>query len=80
MTKNKTNYASALRVLAGTDVVAHDRRKADAHPVDFTTTIRAKEYVLRPAYGISHVMHTRLEGLATLVEFVDGMPEYHFAK
>lgn len=73
-----TNVQKALDLLQGKTVVAHDRRKTDAHPIDFTQYRYKGSRVLAPSYGISNTMHSNLAKLADEVKFVDGMPRYCF--
>lgn len=78
MTTSKLNQA--LAILSGTTVIAHDRRKGDAIAIDHTKRTVKGVVVVRPSYGISNALQLALGKLASKVEFVDGMPQYHFAK
>lgn len=75
-----SNLQQALAILKGTSVIAHDRRAADAFAVDFTKRQFQGMIVLRPSYGISNTMQKALTKLAVKVNFVGGMPSYHFTK
>lgn len=75
---NKTNIQKALSILKGQTVVAHDRRKGDAHAIPFKEFRTKTTRVFNPLYGISHSMFTELKRLADKVTFVDGMPRFHY--
>ena len=77
MTKNQ-NLKSALAILKGTTVVAHDRRAADAIAVDYTVRQVRGRKIVRPSYGISNTMQSQLTKLADDVTFIGGMPNYIF--
>lgn len=74
------NFNAAIDLLKGKTVVAHDRRAAEATAIDFTTRRAKGVVIIRPSYGVSNTMQKALTALADAVEFVGGMPEYHFAK
>jgi hypothetical protein len=86
MTKTTSKLQQALDILAGNTVVAHDRRKGDAQPIDFVKSTRTvdgkRQTVLRPLYGVSTKLQRTLEQLGT-VEFTKTkrgrtMPQYVF--
>lgn len=82
--KTTMNLEAAYSVLRGSDVNhSNDRKAPDAHAIDFTQkTLRkgGKSFrSIRPSYGISDRMRIRLTRLADSVNYIDGMPHFHFS-
>lgn len=81
MTKNNsTKLAAALDILKGKSVLAHDRRKSDAHAIDFKLVTTKSEVIIRPSYGISNTMLQALTKLANEVKYIGGMPHFNFVR
>lgn len=73
------NIDKALNILRGKTVLAHDRRKPDAHAIEFKSYRRTGKRVVSPVYGVSNTVHLTLMRLADRTTYESGMPHYHFA-
>lgn len=74
----KSNLRQALDILKGKTVVSNDRRSEEATAVPFTQKRLRNEAILRPSHGVSYHMAQALEALATSVNYIGGMPHFHF--